>query len=156
MTAQQARTLSGRSVQVIPTKTVPQGIAALLAFNDQADLVTNERRMLEAAQQVQTIEVTRAVRSGTFNGFEIKPDDVVGLLNGTLAALGQEHHRVVIDILGQIELNDYEILTLYYGQDSSAVQAETLADRIRGAYPELEFEIHPGGQPHYQYIISLE
>jgi DAK2 domain fusion protein YloV len=157
MTAQQVKKLAeDKSVEVIPTKTVPQGLAALLAFNDQADLATNQRRMLEAAHQVQTIEVTRAVRPSTFNGFEIKQDAVVGLLNGTLAATGQEYHQIVIDVLGQIEVGDYEILTMYYGQESSTVEAETLMDSIKRAYPELEFEIHPGGQPHYQYIISLE
>jgi dihydroxyacetone kinase-like predicted kinase len=112
--------------------------------------------MLEAAHQVQTIEVTRAVRPSTFNGFEIEQDAIVGLLNGTLVAMGQEYHQVVIDVLEEIEAGDYEILTLYYGQESSTVEAETLMDSLKRVYPELEFEIHPGGQPYYQYIISLE
>lgn len=157
MTTQEVKRLAGdKSVEVIPTKTVPQGLAALLAFNDQADLKTNKRRMLEAARQVQTIEVTRAVRPSTVNGFEIKQDAVVGLLNGTLAAMGQAYHQVVIDVLEQIETDDYELLTLYYGQESSTGEAESLMDSLKRIYPELEFEMHAGGQPLYQYIISLE
>ncbi len=154
--ARQAGSLSSKNVQVIPTKTVPQGIAALLSFNYQADLASNVQRMLDAVQQVQTIEVAQAVRDSTFDGFKIKAGDVVGFLNNRLQGIGQSFEEVVLDLLAKIEIEPYEILTLYFGQDSSPDQARHLADNIEGRYPELEIDIHQGGQSHYQYIISLE
>jgi DAK2 domain fusion protein YloV len=156
LAAQQVSSLSDKSVRVIPTKTIPQGIAALLAFNYQADLETNERRMLEAARQVQSLEVTRAVRASRLNGLTIQSGDVIGLLNNELTSFGQTYDEVVIDLLRKIELGSYEILTIYFGQDASLNQAETLAEKISTLFPELEVEIHSGGQPHYQYILSLE
>ncbi len=156
LAAQQVSSLSDKWVRVIPTKTIPQGIAALLAFNYQVDLETNERRMLEAARQVQSLEVTRAVRASRLNGLTIQSGDVIGLLNNELISFGQTYDEVVIDLLRKIELDSYEILTIYFGQDASLNQAETLAEKINTLFPELEVEIHSGGQPHYQYILSLE
>ncbi len=156
LAAQQAQKLSPKNVLVVPTKTIPQGIAALLSFNYQAGLETNAQRMLEAAQQVQTVEITQAVRETTFSGFQIKSGDVMGLFNDELVSVGQNSDDVALDVLAKVNVADHELLTLYFGQDSSAEQAETLADKIRANYPNLEIEIHDGGQPYYTYIISLE
>ncbi len=156
LAAQQAETLSEKRVKLVPTKTIPQGIAALLSFNYQVDLETNARRMLDAARQVQTVEITQAVRNSTFNGFNIKVGEVIGLFDNELISVGQDGHGVVLDILTKLEIDTYEIITIYFGQDSSPGQAEALARKINTLYPEIEIETHYGGQPHYHYIISLE
>ena len=156
LSAQQAQALSGKEVAVIPTKTAPQGIAALLAFNYQAEMEDNVRLMTEASAQVQTVEITRAVRSVAINGLSIAEGQFLALLNGNLLTVAEDAHSVVRDLLKQIEIAEYEILTIYYGEDSSAEEAGTLAASIGRDYPDLEIEVLSGGQPHYHYIISAE
>ncbi len=156
LAAQQAQKLSPKNVRVVPTKTIPQGIAALLTFNYQAGLETNAQRMLQAARQVQTVEITQAVRDTNLNGFQIRPGDVMGLFNDELVSVGQNDDEVALGVLAKVNAFEHELLTVYFGQDSSAEQADILADKIRANYPHLEVEIHEGGQPYYTYIISLE
>jgi dihydroxyacetone kinase-like predicted kinase len=156
MTARQACELSGKQAIVVPTKTIPQGISALLAFNYQADIETNAQRMIQAAAEIQTVEVTRAVRSTQFNGIQVTKGDVIGLLNDQLVAAGEDYTSVVLDVLKCIATEEYEVATIYFGQDATQQEADALADRIRQAYPNLEIEVHAGGQAHYRYILSLE
>ena len=154
--AQQAQQLADKKVVVTPTQTIPQGIAALLAFNDRLDLEANARRMAEATQQVRTIEVTAATRASKFNGFNIKPDDMLGLLDNQLVNVGRQAEAVALDVLARLNADESEILTIYFGQDSTPDQVEALAAAIRARYPNLTIENYAGGQPHYHYIISLE
>ncbi|MFC1974875.1 DAK2 domain-containing protein [Chloroflexota bacterium] len=156
LAAQQSQSLTKKNVAVLSTQTIPQGIAALLSFNYQTDLETNVRRMSAAARQVQTIEVTQVVRDSDFNGFNIKTGDVIGLLDNQLVSAGQDYDDVSLDVFSQMDIDAYEIVTIYFGQDSSSGQANALARKISELYPDLEVEVHEGGQPHYQYIISLE
>ncbi len=156
LAAQQLERLSKKKVRLIPTKSVPQGIAALLAFNCQNDLETNAQRMFEAAQQVQTIAITRAGRASAVNGLHIKAGDLIGLLDEELVSVGQDDVKVVLEILTGLDLETYEVLTIYYGQTSSQELAEILAKEIGKHSPRLEVETYRGGQPYYQYIISLE
>lgn len=156
LAARQAAILSSKTVRVIPTKTVPEGIAALLSFNHRADLATNIQRMEDAGQQVETIEVARAVRDSTFNGFTIKSGDVIGLLNNSLSVVGHTVERVVLDSFGKINVEAFELVTIYVGQDNTLEEAKTLAQAIKSRYSELEIDVHHGGQSHYHYIISLE
>lgn len=156
MAAQQAQKLATKKVQVVPTKTIPQGIAALLSFNFQGDVETNAQRMLAAAQQVHTVEITRAVRETHFNGFQIKSGDVMGLFDDELVSVGQEYDEVALEVLAKVNTETHELVTIYFGQDSSLAQAQTLVAKIKDQYPELEVEAHEGGQPFYYYIISLE
>ncbi len=156
LAARQARDLSSKHVIVVPTKTIPQGISALLAFNYQADAETNADRMARAASEIQTVEVTRAVRSTQINGIEVTEGDVIGLFNDQLVAAGQDYTTVVLDVLSQVAVEDYEIATIYFGQDATQEEAEALADQITQTYPDLEIEVHEGGQAHYRYILSLE
>jgi DAK2 domain fusion protein YloV len=156
LAARQAQELSEKHVEVIPTETVPQGIAALLSFNDQADFDTNVRRMLDAARDVQTIEIVQAVRDTSLGGLNIKSGDIMGLFNGRLMRVDQNHNEVTLDLLSQIEIDAYEIVTIYFGQGSSPEQAQTLANRINELYPEIGVEVYDGGQPHHHYIISVE
>jgi hypothetical protein len=156
LAARQASELSTKNVIVVPTKTVPQGISALLAFNYQADIQTNAERMTTAAGEIQTIEVTRAVRSTQINGIDVTEGDVIGLLDDQLVAAGQDHTDVVLDVLSRTSVDDYEVAAIYYGQGVALEEADTLAGEIVKRYPNLEIEVHEGGQAHYRFILSLE
>jgi hypothetical protein len=156
LTARQASGLSKKQTRVVPTKTIPQGISALLALNYQADLDTNAERMTGATSEIQTVEVTRAVRSTQVNGVEVTEGDVIGLLNDQLVAAGTDYTGVVLEVLGQISAQNYEIATIYFGQDAARNEAAALADQIVARYSNLEIEVLEGGQAHYRYILSLE
>jgi hypothetical protein len=156
LSAQQAQTLSAKKVFVIPTKTVPQGIASLLAFNYQADALTNAAIMEQAPEHVQTVEVTRAVRSARVNGLSVAEGDVIGLLNGEIKASGSDFHTVILQTLGLIALDENEIVTLYYGENANQAMADELAAKISERFDHLEVEVVNGGQPHYPYILSVE
>jgi dihydroxyacetone kinase-like predicted kinase len=127
-----------------------------LAFNYQADIETNAERMERATSEIQTVEVTRAVRSTQVNGVEVTEGDIIGLLNDRLVASGQDYTAVVMQVLDQAQAGDCEILTIYFGQDATQKEASALADQIVEAYPNLETEVHEGDQAHYRYILSLE
>jgi DAK2 domain fusion protein YloV len=156
LSARQAAGLSQKQVKVVPTKTIPQGISALLALNYQADLETNAERMTDATGEIQTVEVTRAVRSTQVNGVEVTEGDVIGLLNDQLVAAGTDYTGVVLDVLAQVSAENYEIVTIYFGQDAARDEADVLADQIVARYSNLEVEVLEGGQAHYRYILSLE
>lgn len=156
MAAQQARKLSARNVVVVPTKTIPQGISALLAFNYQVGLDANAALMTRAAAEVQTIEITTAVRDATMDGLEVAEGEFMGLLNGTLVVSGKSLDEVVDGSLQHLGLDEYEIITLYHGTDVSPSDGQALAERVQSMYPDHELEILDGGQPHYHYIISVE
>jgi len=156
LAAQQARELSDKEVVVVPTRTVPQGIAALLAYNFQADLQENARYMEQASARVLTLEVTRAVRSVQVNGMSVREGQIIGLVDGDLKMADDTASHVVLELLGQVDVDEYEILTIYYGEDIHEEEAQSLAQDISGCYPNLEVEVLSGGQPHYFYIISVE
>ena len=154
--AQQARELSRKEVAVVPTKTIPQGISALLALNYQEDLEANVEIMTRAAQGVRTAEITRATRAVQIEGVSVEKGEVIGLLDGKLTASGRTLEEVVWEMLRQMGADECEVITLYYGEAVEGAEAEKLADEIRAAYPDQEVELIEGGQPHYHYIISAE
>lgn len=156
LVAQQAQKLSEKNIRIVPTKTIPQGVSALLAFNYQADLDTNARVMERAAGEVQTVEITIATRSVQLNRVDVKEGEVIGLLNDTLVASGNSPEQVVEDVFRQMKAEEYEIITIYYGENVTQEEAKALAARISQDYPEQEVELVHGGQPHYLYIISVE
>jgi DAK2 domain fusion protein YloV len=156
MAARQAAELSGKEVRVVATDTVPQGIAALVAFNYEADLDTNVQAMEEAAAAIQTGEVTWAVRDAQLNGVQVREGQFIGLHNGVLAVAGEEEATVVLELLQRMGAEELELITVYYGQDVSQAEAEEMASRIREHYPQQELELVYGGQPYYRYILSAE
>lgn len=156
MAARQTASLTDKRVEVLPTKTAPQGIAALLGFNYQADLAANVRAMSAAAGQVQTAEITTAVRDAAVDGVSVRAGQTIGLLDGDLVVAGDERLAVIDDLLERMELGEREIVTVYYGAGVTDDAAETLAERVRSNYPDLEVELQNGGQPLYEYIISAE
>ncbi len=156
LAARQAAELADRPVYVVPTTSLPQGIAALMAFNFSADVEANVKSMTRAIEHVISGEVTQAVRATHLDGVEVRQGDIIGLLDGRLVAAGSDHLAVIRDMLARVDLGRHELCTLYYGADVSAAEAEALAQALRDAFPSLEFEVVEGGQPHYHYIFSVE
>ncbi len=156
LAAQQTAVMASRKVAVVPTKTMPQGVAALLAFNYQSDLESNVKTMSDASRTVRTAEITRAVRSVQVNGLSVAEGQVIGLLDGTLATVGAEMDGVALSLLEGLDIEEYEIVTVYYGEDTDKAAAEALAERIGQAFPDVEVEVIEGGQAHYPYILGIE
>jgi len=156
LAAQQAQGMSDKEVVVIPTNTIPQGISALLAFNYQSDLKTNVDLMERAASQIQTIEITNAIRSVEINGLEIREGQFIGLLNGELVEAGNDLQQVTHAVLQRIDIGRYEVITVYWGDAVTQEQAENLGAWIADHYPDKEVELVEGKQPYYHYIISAE
>ncbi|HRI57166.1 MAG TPA: DAK2 domain-containing protein, partial [Anaerolineae bacterium] len=146
----------GKRVEVVPSRTAPQGISALLAFNLQASLEENVAAMTRALAAIDTGEVTVAVRDAEIDGLAVKTDDVIGLLNDTLTTVATSPEEAVFDLLAQMQAGEAEIITVYYGDQIDAATAEALGARLAGAYPDQEIEVIAGGQPHYHYILSTE
>ncbi len=156
LTARQAAEMASKQVRVVPTKSIPQGIAALSAFTFTADLDTNAAEMTEVASGVRTGEVTRAVRDATIGGVAVKTGAVIGLLDDVLTVSGDDSATVALDLLGRMNAARAELVTLYTGAGVPASVAESLSARIGRQYPHIAVEIVVGGQPHYDFIVSVE
>lgn len=156
MAARQTTQLTRKRVVVVPTETIPQGMAALIAFNYEASLAENAQDMAEVASQVQTAEITRAVRDAKVNGFQVKEGDIIGLINNTLVTTGPTREEVAWDLLGRMEAQNREIITIYRGQDLPQDEAQSFTEKARERYPDAQIELVDGGQPFYDYIISAE
>ncbi|MDH5696313.1 MAG: DAK2 domain-containing protein, partial [Dehalococcoidia bacterium] len=156
LTAEQVLSLTDKMVEIVPTQTIPQGVAALLAFDYEADFETNVQLMKEAKSTVKTIEITRAIRSAHLDGLSIKKRQAIGLLDGELLAAGNNTIDTINKILAKLHLKKSEIITIYYGVDTEPAQAEKISASVREQYPHLQVEVVKGGQPHYNYIISIE
>jgi hypothetical protein len=146
----------GKRVAVIPSRTAPQGISALLAFNLQASLEDNIATMTRALAAIDTGEVTVAVRNAEIDGFSVQAGEVIGLLNDVLTTSGVSPEQVVFNLLVQMNAGQAEIITVYYGEQVDAGTARDLGASIAAAYPDQEIEVIAGGQPHYHYILSTE
>jgi uncharacterized protein len=156
LAASQVDGLSGKAVRVLETHSMPQGIAAVVAFHPERSVEENVAAMQEAAGHVQTIEVTHAVRDSRSNGLRVKKGDVIALINDRLEHAGQEYDAVVGAALNGIGADGYELVTIYRGQQATDSQAERLTESIRGSFPGLEVELQSGGQEHYPFILSVE
>ena len=156
LAAQQAQALSSKRVRVIPTKTVPQGVSAMLAYNYNADLNANARAMERSIQEVQTAEVTTAVRDVRLDGLEVQAGQVIALIDGELKIAGEALDAVAEEILEHMNADEVEIFTFYYGETVTEENAQALVERLALRYPDVEIEVVEGGQPHYHYIISAE
>jgi DAK2 domain fusion protein YloV len=154
--ANQAAELSVKQVRVVPTRTVPQGIAALLGLVPDGDLDTVRAAMERAQAVVETGEVTTANRSVEVAGVAVQEGQFIGLHNTFLKTAGDDLGAVVLDLLGHMGADGCELATFYYGADVTPETAERVADQVRGAYPNLTVELHSGGQPYYHFILSVE
>ena len=156
LTAEQVKPLTKKTIEIIPTETIPQGVAALLAFDYEADMQTNADLMKRAYNTVKTIEICRAVRSTQISGLKIKRKQIISLLDNELVTVGDNAIDVLLNTLAKVNLKKNEILTLYYGADTQPAEAEKAANAIRNKYSHLQVEIIKGNQPHYNYIVSIE
>lgn len=157
MTAQQAAEMAeGLEVAVVPTRSLPQGIAALLVLDQQATLDGNAAAMSRAAREIITGEVTYAVRDVALDGVTVHEGDAIGLLDEALVVTGKTFEEVVRRLLEKVPLEDRELVTLYYGADVEEETAKALGEELAALYPALEFEVIAGGQAHYPYLLSIE
>jgi hypothetical protein len=156
LTANQVQSLTEKKIKVVPTKTIPQGVVALLAFDYEADFKANAEIMEKALSTVRTIEVTRSVRATKINGLQIKRKQPIGLLDDELVAAGDTDLDVINQVLAKLDLENAEVITIYYGADTEAADAEEVSAGINEQYPKLQVELIKGNQPHYNYIISVE
>lgn len=156
MSARQAAELSEKNVLVIPSRTIPEGIAALLAFQPEKDPKSNGQAMEEAMQWVKTGQITYAVRDTVIDGLEIQKDDYMGIADGKIVTAQKDLLDAAKTLLAKMIDDDSEILTIIYGEDASRTDAEQLARFAGERFPDVEVEIHEGGQPVYPYIFSVE
>jgi dihydroxyacetone kinase-like predicted kinase len=127
-----------------------------VAFNPETSAEDNATSMREAAERVRTIDVTHAVRDTRSNGLTVRKGDVIVLIDDKLAHAGKEYDTVVQAALDRIGARDYELVTIYRGQQATDSEATLLTESIRGSYPDLEVEVQSGGQEHYPFILSVE
>jgi DAK2 domain fusion protein YloV len=156
MAAKAAAELTVKQVAVIPSRTIPQGLAAMLSFERDGDFEELIEGMGEALESVQSGEITTATRTVEIDGVQVKEGQIIVLHNGKLVAAAADLWEGCQAFLEHAEAADCEIITLFFGETLSKRAASEIADQIREAYDHLEVEIQEGGQPHYQFIISME
>ncbi|MFB5660606.1 DAK2 domain-containing protein [Alteribacillus sp. HJP-4] len=156
MTAEQAAEVSGGHVQVIHTKTVPQGLGAMFAFSEETSAEENKQAMEQAGKSVKTGQVTYAVRDTVIDGLEIKEGDFMGLAEKKIIASSSDLEEVSKKLIDSLLDDDSEIVTFIYGEGADLQLAEKLASYAEKQFPDLEVEYHDGGQPLYSFIISVE
>ncbi|MEK5497109.1 DAK2 domain-containing protein [Bacillus sp. FSL M8-0077] len=156
MAAKQAATVSSREVVVIPTKTVPQGMSALLSLNEAASNEDNEAAMLEAIDHVKSGQITFAVRDTQIDGIDIAKGDYMGLFNGKITLTAKNQLDAAKELLTQMVTEDDEIVTIIKGEDASSDEMEALEAYIEETFEDVEVEVHDGKQPLYSYILAVE
>jgi len=156
LTANQVQSVTEKMIEVVPTETIPQGVAALLSFDYEADLAMNAKIMKDAISEVRSVEITRATRSAQMGDLKIRKKQPIGLLDGELTVAGDSDVEVTERVLAGLDLGSAEVVTIYYGDDAELVEAEQVGASIKERYPQLQIEVIRGGQPHYNYIISIE
>ena len=156
LAAQQASELTERNVVVLPTKSVPMGISAALAFNPDASVEENERAMTEAANSVHTASITYAVRDTNYDSREIHSGDIMGMLDNKLEILGHSAEDVAVECAEKMVHEDSSLITIYYGSDVSEEKARELGDALEEKYPDCDVEVQNGGQPLYYYLVAVE
>ena len=157
LAAEQAMNLTkDKQIVVIPSKSVPQGITALINYMPDKSVEENTKRMTEEMQNVKTGQVTYAVRDTSMDGKEIKAGDIMGIGDKTILSVGTDISEVTFGLMEALMDEDSELVSLYYGEEVSEEDANALADKLMEAYPDVDVEVHPGGQPIYYYVLSVE
>ena len=157
LAANQARDLTeDKEIVVVPTKTVPQGISAIISFVPEKNGEENLEAMMEAVSRVKTGQITYAVRDTRIDDKEIHEGDIMGIGDSGILAVGKTKEEVAKETIASMMDEDGEIISLYYGADTEEAEAEALAEELEAMYPDCEIEVNQGGQPIYYYIISVE
>ena len=157
LAANQARDLTeDKEIVVVPTKTVPQGISAIISFVPEKNGEENLEAMMEAVSRVKTGQITYAVRDTRIDDKEFHEGDIMGIGDSGILAVGKTKEEVAKETIASMMDEDGEIISLYYGADTEEAEAEALAEELEALYPDCEIEVNQGGQPIYYYIISVE
>lgn len=156
MAAEAAADLTVKEVEVVASISVPQGLSAMLKLAPGGELGAVAGQMRVALGEVQTGEITTATRDVEIDGVQVKEGQIIGLHNGKLAVSSADLKDACLKLLEEIGLNEYELVTFFYGSRLAKDQANAFVDEIRAIYPDHEIELHEGGQPHYQFILSAE
>ena len=156
MAAEAATEVTVKNVAVIPARTVPQGIAAMLRLIPNGDFDEIVADMNDAIKEVETGEITTATRKVEIDGIKVNQGDIIALHNGKLVLSSDDLQQACLDLLETIEIEAYELITLFYGANIEKAEVNHITDAIRKAYPDHIIEVQKGGQPHYQFIISIE
>ena len=154
--ARQAAAAARKVVKVMPTRSIPQGLSALMGFNCETELEKNLTEMSRTQERVRSIEVTNAVRDSRIGNLQIKKGDYIGLINSNIEVARKSIDQAIFDSLQAVDVGDAEIVSLFYGDQINDNEATDLVESIKEKYPELELELIQGCQPHYPYIISVE
>lgn len=156
LAAEAACDLSAKDVAVVHSRTIPQGIAALMALRPEREVETNAETMEQALKLVKTGEITRATRTVEIDGVDVKEGEIIALADGRLCSSGPDERAVLDELLEQLEVAEAGIVSLYFGADISVGQAAETTDHIRALFPDVEVELVEGGQAHYHYILGVE
>ena len=156
MAANQAKEVTVKQIAVVPSRTVPQGLAAMLSLNPDGELGAVAEKMTNAMSHVKSGEITVAVRSVEIDGVKVETGQVIALLDGKLVASAGSLEEGCLALLEKADAASQELITLFYGENLSHVDANRIADLIRQNYPGQEVEVQEGGQSHYQFILSVE
>ena len=156
LAAEQVKELTKRNVKVIPTRSIPEGISAMLAFQPDSSFDENEEAMKEAILHVKSGQVTYAVRDTEISGKKIAEGDVIGIAHGDIVSVGSEVTEVTRELIEELVNEDHSLITLYYGEDVKEDDGEKLLNELEEEYEDLDIELVYGGQPLYYYLVSLE
>jgi DAK2 domain fusion protein YloV len=156
LAANQAKEVTVKEVAVVPTRTIPQGLTAMLSLIPDGDLEAVAEKMTKAISTVKTGEITVATRSVEIDGVKVKDGQVIALLDGKLVVSAEKVEQGVMDLLEKADAAEHELVTLFYGEGVSHAEANRIKDIVGQKYPNLEVEVQEGGQPHYQFLISIE
>jgi uncharacterized protein len=156
LAAETASQLSNKQIAVIPTRTVPQGLAAMLRLEPDGEFDDVVEKMNEAISDVDTGEITTATRDVEINGLEVREGQIIALYNGELVLGADDIEEVCLKLLDHAQADNHELITLFYGENISKQEVEKIEEKIKESYPNLEVEVQEGGQPHYFFIISIE
>jgi len=156
MAANQAKEVTVKNVEVVPSRNVPQGLSAMLSLDPDGDVEKVAKRMIRALDDTKTGEITIATSSVEIDGVKVQSGQVIALLDGKLVLSAGSVEEGVLGVLKKAGAAEYELITLFFGEDLENTEANLIADKVREAYPEQEIEVQDGGQPHYQFIISIE
>jgi uncharacterized protein len=156
LAAQQAKEVTVKKVHIVPSRNIPQGLAAMMHLNPDGDLEAVAARMIKSIEDVTTIEITTATRTVEIDGVSVEQGQVIALVNGKLAISTASVEESCLGALEKAGTAEHELITLFYGEDLSLTEASRIVDAVRKAYPAQEVELQDGGQPHYQFIISVE
>jgi len=156
LAAQQAKEVTVKKVHIVPSRNIPQGLAAMMHLNPDGNLDVITTKMTKAIEDVTAIEVTTATRTVEIDGVSVEQGQVIALVNGTLAISAASVEAACLGALEKAKAADFELITLFFGDSLASAEANRIADIVRAKYPSQEIELQDGGQPHYQFIISVE